>query len=76
MTAITQPDKLPYPDNYEASADSPGVLEELAQATQAALVGRSLTTHSHQGTYAKVWIQTTAPSAPQVGDIWVNPNDF
>jgi hypothetical protein len=37
MTAYTNPDRLPYPDDYSASADSPAAFKALADATQAAL---------------------------------------
>lgn len=40
MTAYTDPDRLPYPDDTSAPADSPTALEELATATQVALSER------------------------------------
>lgn len=37
MTAYTDPDNLPYPDDYQQPADSPSALAALANAVQAAL---------------------------------------
>jgi len=40
MTGYTQPDRLPYPDDYNTGADSPTAIRDLATETQAALVSR------------------------------------
>jgi hypothetical protein len=57
--ALTTPDNLPYPTDYADPADAPAALEDLALATQNALNNR-----------ATVYVQTAAPTAPRVGDIW------
>ena len=41
MTAQTTPDGLRYPDDYQQPADTPAVMKELADSTQAALVARA-----------------------------------
>lgn len=47
MTGYTQPDNIPYPDDYLADADSPATMQSLAEATQTALSARSGTAHTH-----------------------------
>jgi len=61
--AVTTPDSIPYPTDYSEPADVPNAVEALALALQAAL-----------NTKAKVYVQTTAPTAPAVGDVWVDPS--
>lgn len=46
MTAYTNPDNLPYPDDPADPADAPAALEELAQATQTALTARTTQTQA------------------------------
>jgi hypothetical protein len=40
MTRYTTPDRLPSPDDYQQPGNSPAVLQQLADATQAALLTR------------------------------------
>lgn len=67
--AATSPDSLPYPDDYADPADSPAALEALALQTQIALTARTDAINQ----MAKVYVQSTAPTNPRVGDIWVTP---
>ncbi len=67
--ANTSPDNLPYPDDYADPCDVPSALEALALQTQVALTSRTNAINER----AKVFVQSTAPSSPKVGDIWVTP---
>ena len=57
--AVTSPDGLIYPDDYQDPADSPAAFEDLAVSTQNALSKRAIT-----------YVQTATPASPRVGDIW------
>ena len=65
MTGTTVPDGLPFPDDYEDAADSPTVIEALAQATQTALSARSDTGHGH----ASVPFATSAGDSGALGGV-------
>ena len=67
--ATTSPDSLPYPDDYADPADTPAVLEALAERTQEVFLNRDNIIASK----ATVFVQTSAPVSPRVGDIWVTP---
>ena len=69
MTGTTVPDGLPFPDDYEDAADSPTVIEALAQATQTALTNRD-TAHSPAGHgHASVPYADTAGNANALGGV-------
>ena len=69
MTGTTVPDGLPFPDDYEDAADSPTVIEALAQATQTALTNRD-TAHAPAGHgHASVPYADTAGNANALGGV-------
>lgn len=67
--ANTSPDNLPYPDDYADPCDVPAAIEALALQTQVALTARTNSINER----AKVYVQSTAPTNPRPGDIWVTP---
>lgn len=60
--ALTTPDNIYHPDDPADPADVIGAMEQNADSVQNALLAR-----------ATVYVQAGAPTAPRVGDVWVQP---